>query len=61
MKIAFFEIESWEEDLLKKNLTEDEIFFLNEKIDDYKGEQKDFDIISVFTFSPVNGSVYVTS
>ena len=54
MKIAFFEIEGWEKEMINGAFAGHEIFFIDGKVDDYKGSQKDFDVISVFTCSPVN-------
>lgn len=55
MKIAFFEIENWETDYLKNRLVEAELFFSSGKLNkDNLPEQRDFDVISVFTGSVID-------
>lgn len=52
MKIAFFEINNWEEKILKENFPQDELFFSNKKIDEVAmPDRTDFDILSVFVES----------
>ena len=49
MKIGFFEIEDWEIDYLKNQLTSAELFFTKEKLNkDNLPQERNFDIISVF-------------
>jgi D-lactate dehydrogenase len=58
MSIAFFEIERWEADYIRKELSSAELFFTKEKLNkDNLPEQKDFDIISVFVGSTINKEV----
>lgn len=54
MRLGIFEIEKWEEDFFKKAFPTYEIFFTEDNLSDYAGKKEDFDIISVFTDSPVN-------
>ncbi len=53
MKIAFFELEGWEEDPIKKSLTQgNEYFFSKEILSEKNIDQiKDFDVVSVFVNS----------
>jgi D-lactate dehydrogenase len=60
MKIGFFELEGWEEKIIRENLseTEHELYFSNEKIEDVLlPEKNDFDIISIFVESHINVQV----
>lgn len=58
MKIAFFELEDWEEVIIKKSLPEADLFFLNEKIvPELSPARADFDIISIFVDSQINADV----
>ena len=58
MKIGFFEIEDWEIDYLKNQLTSAELFFTKEKLNkDNLPVQRDFDIISVFVGSNIDKEV----
>lgn len=58
MKIGFFELEGWEENFIKTNFSNDEIFLSKEKIDFLNiPTHKDFDIISVFIDSRINQEV----
>jgi len=58
MKIAFFELEGWEEPIIKKALPEDEIILKNDKITgDHLPEEKDYEVISTFVNSPVDKAV----
>src|SRR5437763_729077 len=58
MKIAFFEIEEWEEEYLKKELTSEELFFSTQHLEDENIDAvKDFEIISVFTDSHIGSHV----
>lgn len=52
MRIAFFEINNWEEKILKENFPQDELFFSSKKIDEVAmPDRTDFDILSVFVES----------
>jgi len=58
MKIAFFEIEQWEAEYIKNLLPDFNLFFSQEKLNkDNLPEKRDFEIISVFVGSSVNGEV----
>ncbi len=58
MKIAFYEIEGWEEKVIKENLPEHEIYFFKEKVDETNLNQKEnFDIISIFIDSQITPKV----
>ena len=58
MKIGFFEIEDWEIDYLKNQLTSAELFFTKEKLNkDNLPAQRDFEIISVFVGSEIDKEV----
>ncbi len=58
MKIGFFELEGWEEEIIKKNLSNDELFFSKEKIDQNSlAFQKDCEGISIFVNSKINAEV----
>jgi D-lactate dehydrogenase len=58
MKIAFFEVEDWEEEYLKKKLTGHVLQFLNGKLSLENAQQiKDFDAVSVFIYSKIDEQV----
>lgn len=58
MKIAFFEIEGWEEKLIKKALPGHDITLLKEPLSiDRIPERRGFDIVSVFVDSRIDGEV----
>lgn len=58
MKIGFFELEGWENDIIQKSFPDDELFFSGNKIDVLNlPSQKDFDIISIFVNSRLNSEV----
>lgn len=58
MKIAFFEIENWEEDYIKERLSKEELFFFKEKLNkDTLPQDKNFDAISVFVGSEIRKNV----
>lgn len=58
MKIAFFQIEDWEVEHIKKQLSEHELFFFKDKLtSETLPEQRDFDIVSVFVGSKVDQAV----
>lgn len=55
MKIAFFEIEEWEEERIKKIFSKDTLFFSKEILNkDNIDRIKDFDVVSVFIYSNLN-------
>ena len=61
MRIAFFEIENWEAEYIKKKLPGNEFFFTEKKINkDNLPEQKNFDVISVFVGSEIKKEVIDT-
>lgn len=61
MKISFFEIEGWEEAIIKNNFPADKIYLNREKIDQFSlFAEKDFDAISVFVDSRINEAVLKT-
>ena len=58
MKIAFFEVEDWEEEYLKKKLNNHVLQFLNGKLSLENARQiKDFDAVSVFIYSKIDEQV----
>ncbi len=58
MKIAFFEINSWEEEYLREKLRKHELRFFKEPLDDKNIEKiKDCEAISVFIYSRINSEV----
>lgn len=55
MKIGFFELEGWEEPIIKELLPDDELFFSKDKIfPEMLSEKNDFDIVSVFVNSKMD-------
>ncbi|MBI2128852.1 hydroxyacid dehydrogenase [Candidatus Woesearchaeota archaeon] len=54
MKIAFFEMEDWEKEYIKKKLKGNILFFNDESNEKNIGKVKDFDILSVFIYSKIN-------
>ncbi len=57
-KIAFFELEGWENKVLQDNFPNEEIFFSKEKLEPMNIPlQKDFEVISVFVNSVLNKEV----
>jgi len=55
MKIAFFEIEDWEKDYLKKKLKKHKFIFINDKLNSENVKLvSDYDIISVFVYSKLD-------
>jgi D-lactate dehydrogenase len=55
MKIAFYEVEDWEEEYLKKKLNGHVLQFSKEKLSLQKtSEIKDFDAVSVFIYSKID-------
>jgi len=58
MKIAFFELEGWEESVIKEKFAGHDLFLSSVKLDELSlPEQRDFDIISVFVGSQVTPKV----
>ncbi len=58
MKIAFFGLEGWEEEIIKKYLPEDEIHLSKNNLDENNiPEETDFEIISVFINSAITEKV----
>ena len=58
MKIAFFELEGWEEDIIRNNFPSDELFFYKEKLNEsLLPAVNDLDIISVFVGSRITAKV----
>src|SRR3989338_8218828 len=58
MKIAFFELEGWENKVLQDNFSNDELFLSKEKLEPLNTPlQKDFEIICVFVNSILNKEV----
>lgn len=58
MKIGFFELEGWEERIIKDNFPSDDIFLSQEKIDAFHiPERKDFDVLVIFVNSRISKEV----
>jgi D-lactate dehydrogenase len=58
MKIAFFEVEGWEERMVRDRFPHDSLVFSKEKLDEFHAPKRsDADIISVFTDSRVTERV----
>ena len=58
MKIAFFEVEDWEEEYLKKKLNGHSLQFLNGKLNLENAHQiKDFDAVSIFIYSKIDEQI----
>ncbi len=58
MKIGFFEIEEWEEDILRKAFPKDKLVFSTGKITlENVGKYKGLEAVSVFIYSKVNESL----
>lgn len=58
MRIAFFELEGWEEKIILENFPADDVFLSKEKIDEFNlPERNDFEIISIFVNSIINEKV----
>ncbi len=58
MKIAFFEIEGWEEAAIKQAFPSDDVYLSKDKIDEMNMPEKaDFEIISVFVGSKLTPKV----
>ena len=57
-KIAFFEIENWEKDYIKKSLGKHKLFFFNDELNKKKiNKIKDMDILAVFIYSKINKEI----
>jgi len=57
-KIAFFELEGWEKEIIEKNLQGHELILLNEKLSDTIIDKvKDAEIISVFIYSRITSDI----
>lgn len=54
MKLAFFELEGWEPEILKKRFPTHELTFSPLPMDDYFESTRDFDAVSVFVNSKVD-------
>jgi D-lactate dehydrogenase len=58
MRIAFFEVEDWEEEYLKGKLNSHQLKFSNEKLSLENAAQiKDFDALSVFIYSKIDEQI----
>jgi len=58
MKIGFFDIEGWEEDVVRKEFPNDDLFFTKEKLHEFDmSKNNDFDAVSVFVSSEVSEKV----
>ena len=58
MRIAFFEVEDWEEEYLKGKLSGHQLKFSNEKLGLENAAQiKDFDALSVFIYSKIDEQI----
>src|SRR3989344_8220503 len=58
MKIAFFEIENWEKEFIKKELKNHKLVFFNEPITKNKAKKiKDFDVIAIFIYSNITKEI----
>ena len=58
MRIAFFEVEDWEEEYLKRKLNGHQLKFSNEKLSLENAAQiKDFDALSVFIYSKIDEQI----
>ncbi|RLE78866.1 MAG: hydroxyacid dehydrogenase [Thermoprotei archaeon] len=57
-KIAFLELEGWEEDIVKWELRDHDLILKHEKIsDDIIDEISDVEMLSVFIYSKINGDI----
>lgn len=57
-KIAFFEVEGWEEKKIREEFPEADLFFTKEKLQEFDtSKAKDFDVISVFVNSEITEEV----
>ncbi len=58
MKIAFFEVQDWEEPLLKGNFPNDEVHFFKDALGERNIEKAlDFEVVSVFIYSKLNAEI----
>ncbi len=57
-KIAFFELEDWEEKIIRETFSQEELFFSADKITESSlPEKRDFEVISVFVNSRIDKAV----
>ena len=54
MKLGFFELEGWETEIIKRELSEHELFFSQLSLNDYSGDEMNFDAVSIFVNSKVD-------
>jgi len=58
MKIAFFELEGWEEKFIAENFPQDQLFLNREKVNEFSlPPENDFEIVSIFVDSEINAKV----
>jgi len=58
MKIAFFETESWEQKIIEERLSDHELQFFSEPLnDDFATDLRDIEALSVFIYSSVTAKV----
>jgi len=58
LKIAFFEVQDWEQPLLEKGLAEYEVCLFKEKLSEANVDQAaDFEVVSVFIYSNLNSGI----
>jgi D-lactate dehydrogenase len=57
LKIAFFEVEGWEKEYIKKNFKDKNLYFLRTLDKDLIKKKEDFDVISIFIYSRINKKV----
>ncbi len=58
MKIAFFELEGWENETIKQSFPTDEVYYSKEKLTaENLPPEKDFDVISTFIGTKIDASI----
>ncbi|TSC82564.1 MAG: Uncharacterized protein G01um101420_231 [Parcubacteria group bacterium Gr01-1014_20] len=58
MKIAFYEIEGWEEKIIQENFPKDEVFISHEKVGPLNlPNQNNFEVVSIFVNSKIDKKV----
>ena len=58
MKIAFFEVQDWEESFLREGFANHEVKLLKHELDEKSvNEVRDFDIVSIFIYSKLTGDL----
>ncbi len=58
MKLAFFELEGWEDKIIRESFPNDDLFLSSEKLTEFNlPAQNDFEIISVFVNSIINDKI----